>query len=159
MSGLYMQSFLGLNLCILAVTCGRGRPTRLHSFVGTSLNFQNLNSSFVELPGGSIDFAHLVVCPKDHSFVVRTETGMYHGKLEKNGSIVNVGILPYESTSIPLSIAITPHHYMYVTADADVCFVNRIANKIIQRERILDNFSYFAAELFVDVRRPDQVWL
>ena len=160
----------------------------------------NINS-FVELPG-SIDFADLKVC--GDSFAMRTETGIYYGTIDKSDSLGNVvsvatggaggtgivdaGILPYESiqqkqgSNLPVSIAITSHHFVALFDTNEVRFINRVARKVVQKERVdwvamasaasavgSTNVNYTvddgifttgdAGELMMDIRRPDQIWL
>ena len=83
-------------------------------------------NTFTELPG-CINYAHLKIC--ERGIALRTETGIYYGTIDrsdgmgaegkmlpwnsKGGSgVVDAGILPYESTDIPTSISITPHHFI-----------------------------------------------
>jgi hypothetical protein len=82
----------------------------------------------------------------------------------------------YETTTIPISIAMTPHHFITLCESNEVRFVNRVAKKTIQKERVdwvamahsagsniaLDDGIFSGrtgAELIMDIRRPDQVWL
>jgi len=60
---------------------------------------------------------------------------------------------------------LTPHHIIFLYPQ-QVVFINRISQKVIQRERLGNVVSpksnHHAAsdgELLVDIRRPDQVWL
>jgi Pep3/Vps18/deep orange family len=77
----------------------------------------------------------------------------------------------------PVSIAITPHHIVTVDDTNEVCFINRVAQEVIQRERLaslsssvtephfhsgsidLKSIVGVDAELMMDIRRPEQVWL
>jgi len=71
----------------------------------------------------------------------------------------------------PVSLALTPHHFIILTENNHVCFINRVARSIIQRERVdhhssqqnasssLDETSLSLGALLMDIRRPDQVWL
>lgn len=159
-------------------------------------------STFVELPG-SVEFAALCSC--NDGFALRTETGIYYGTMERmamaasmlgtgnafssstglggssSGGISDAGMLAYESLQggSPASIGLTPHHFITLNSSAnDVRFVNRVAKRIIQEERVdwvsVSQSSHTdsdmhgggsifggasAAELLTDVRRPDQIWL
>ena len=161
--------------------------------------------SFVELPG-SVEFAELCSC-NDESFALRTETGIYYGTTERNASgiaslggtsgIVGAGMLTYDSlgtssglrgfsgnsggmlTTTPSSIGLTPHHFITLTSTNNVKFINRVARKVIQEERVdwvslsqaspaesdlqyrgsMRGASVAVAELLTDIRRPDQIWL
>lgn len=108
--------------------------------------------------------------------------------------IVDSGILPYDtihskqasapstsgvgatgnSSNVPVSLALTPHHFIILTESNQLCFINRVAQKIIQKERVdlgqgpsssvsssgnLDETSMSIGGLLMDSRRPDQVWL
>lgn len=158
----------------------------------------NINS-FIELPG-SIDFADLKVC--GDGFAMRTETGIYYGTIDKSDSLGNVvsvasggvggtgivdaGMLPYESIQqqhtgniIPVSIAITTHHFVTLSDTNEVRFINRVARKVVQKERVdwvamasaagsnnnttkIDDGIFVSGdtgELMMDIRRPDQIWL
>ena len=136
--------------------------------------------SFIELPG-SINHADLKIC--EESFAMRTETGIYYGSIDKSSSmvvpfskggsgIVDAGMLPYESSGLPFSIAITPYHFITLSETNEVRFINRVAKKTIQKERLdwavmtqgtglLDDGLHGGGhgELIMDVRRPNQVWL
>jgi len=141
------------------------------------------HASLVELPG-SLDRAELKVC-NDH-ICMRTETGIYYGTIDRAQSgpafaggsmIVDSGILPYDADkhhaahgtgNIPVSLAVTPHHIITLENN-EVRFINRVAQKIIQNEKVefvsmaserpLDDSVMGTAELMCDIRRPDQVWL
>ena len=160
--------------------------------------------SFVELPG-SVEFAELCSC-NDESFALRTETGIYYGTIERSasgitslgcaGGIVGAGMLTYDSlgtssglrgvngnsggmlTTTPASIGLTPHHFITLSSTNNVKFINRVARKVIQEERVdwvslsqaspaESDLQYrgsirvasVAAEFLTDVRRPDQIWL
>ena len=144
-------------------------------------------NSFVELPG-SIHFADLKIC--GDGFAMKTETGIYYGTIDRSDNSVNrggskisvpwnkgangiidAGILPFEESltynatpSIPISIAITPHHIITLNEFNELRFISRVAKKTIQKERVsmmaktsggLEDFG----ELIMDPRRPDQIWL
>jgi hypothetical protein len=160
--------------------------------------------SFIELPG-SIEYADLCSC-NDDSFALRTQTGIYFGTIERGGvggsttttatttgGIVNAGILTYDSLGsssggggsrnrgvIPTSIGLTPHHFITLGSTQNVKFINRVAKRVIQEERVdwlslsqtstlesdvqygrgvRGGVSVGAAELITDIRRPDQIWL
>ena len=165
--------------------------------------------SFIELPG-SIDYADLCSC-NDDSFALRTQTGIYFGVIERGGvvgsaslggttatttgGIVSAGILTYDSLGsssgggnrnrgvIPTSVGLTPHHFITLGSTQNVKFINRVAKKVIQEERVdwlslsqtstsesdvqygrggslvRGGVSVGAAELITDIRRPDQIWL
>ncbi len=146
-----------------------------------SSNESSSRRSFVELPG-SINYADLKLC--GDGFALRTETGIYYGTIDKSNSmaipfnkassgIIDAGILPYESSSsLPVSIAVTPHHFITLSDTNEVRFINRIAKKVIQKEKVdwtsmtqgigtVDDGLYGNSngELIMDVRRPNQVWL
>lgn len=156
---------------------------------------------------GSIDFADLKIC--QGAFAIRTETGIYFGSVDKVGSIVldppvassnsassqyDFGRISYSSSvssqqsqfhnqnsssKIPLSISLTPHHFISLSFDGIITFINRVSRKPVQREHIewnssmhssaweVNNLSasnsnfgfHVTSELMMDVRRPDQVWL
>lgn len=139
--------------------------------------------SFVELPG-SVEFPDLHNC--DSAFAMRTETGIYYGTIERmasavsvGGGVVDAGMLVYDSilgnggrggSSAPSSIGVTPHHFITLNSGNEVRFVNREARKVIQKERVdwmsvsqsasvSDIHGGEAAELIMDTRRPDQIWL
>jgi hypothetical protein len=144
-------------------------------------------NSFVELPG-SIHFADLKFC--GDGFAMKTETGIYYGTIDRSDNsvsrggagisvpwnkgangIIDAGILPFEesltynaATSIPTSIAITPHHIITLNEYNELRFISRVAKKTIQKERVsmmakasggIEDFG----ELIMDPRRPDQIWL
>jgi hypothetical protein len=153
--------------------------------------------SFVELPG-SVEFAELCSC-NDESFALRTETGIYYGTMERSsgivalggaGAVAGTGMLTHASltnldgtgvmTTTPASIALTPHHFITLSSNNNVRFINRVAKKVIQEERVdwvsvtqnsladIDlqyggvssrESSVAVAELITDIRRPDQIWL
>jgi hypothetical protein len=153
--------------------------------------------SFVELPG-SVEFAELCSC-NDESFALRTETGIYYGTMERSSGIVALGgvgavagtgmvthasLTNLDGTGVmmttPTSIALTPHHFITLSSNNNVRFINRVAKKVIQEERVdwvsvtqnsladIDlqyggvssrESSFSVAELITDIRRPDQIWL
>jgi len=155
--------------------------------------------SFVELPG-SISFAELCSC-NDESFALRTERTTERSasgitSLGGAGGIVGAGMLTYDSlgtssglrgvsgnsggmlTTTPASIGLTPHHFITLSSTNNVKFINRVARKVIQEERVdwvslsqaspaESDLQYrgsirvasVAAEFITDVRRPDQIWL
>ena len=144
--------------------------------------------SFVELPG-SVEFADLRSC--NDGFALRTETGIYYGTMERTvlsasmgggvgTPIADAGMLPYDiaqdnsrrdNVLVPASIGLTPHHFITLTSMNEVRFINRVARKVIQQERVdwmslsqssSTDDSYAgggAPELLMDIRRPDQIWL
>ena len=146
--------------------------------------------SFVELPG-SVEFADLRSC--NDGFALRTETGIYYGMMERIasalsmdagvGGIIDAGMLPYDciqgiarrgggAMTVPESIGLTPHHFVTLSSSNEVRFINRVAKKIIQQERVdwvsvsqssstddLYGREGGVAELLMDIRRPDQIWL
>jgi len=104
------------------------------------------------------------------------------------GSTFDAGMLTYESltkqdkgsgkgilSTTPLSLGLTKHHFITLSSVNDVKFVNRVAKKVIQEERVdwvsvssaaendLQYGSFCegsgASELITDPRRPDQIWL
>ena len=179
-------------MLILVATSGRNKRTRLYTFYSSSVTtFRSIlaetdsgNKSLIELPG-SIDFADLRIC--NEHFALRTATGIYYGTIDNGatspgvgGIIVDAGMLPYDSSfknstesSIPVSIALTPHHLITLSESDEVLFINRVAQKVIQKERVdwvtmssssgqltrLDESQMSVGELMMDIRRPDQVWL
>lgn len=169
------------------------------------------HATLVDIPG-AVDFAELRMC-NDH-FGLRTAMGIYYGTIDRSQSsnvlvtggrsmIVDAGILPYEdvlqesssSAASVSSLALTPHHMILLNDSNDhhhhhgnrppeVRFINRVAQKVIQRERMdllthhhhggnqsnnpfatssnsVDDSAFWlgAGELLMDIRRPDQVWL
>lgn len=151
----------------------------LSSFAAT---FSPEGRSFIELPG-SVAFADLLVCGDD--FSIKTETGLYYGNIHSAGSASIVrqlsaggaaesGLLPYSdvddrgSMALPTAAAMTPNHFILLCG-AEIRFVNRVALKAIQNERVNwmsmakmagdDHIGAGVAELLMDSRRPDQVWL
>ena len=105
------------------------------------------------------------------------------------GSSFDAGMLTYESltkqekgsgkgmlSTTPLSLGLTRHHFITLSSVNDVKFVNRVAKKVIQEERVdwvsvssaaendlqygsFREGSRALAELITDIRRPDQIWL
>lgn len=191
----------GGSMVVLVSTCGLHRHTMLHSFCSEpSPTSSALRSAFsrgskqtvTEVPG-SIDIAEVCSC-SDGSFAVRTETGIYYGSIERAiiiSSLANAGMLAYDSlltaagqhqssgggalATTPLCIGLTPHHFVTLSSVSEVRFINRVAQKVIQKEQVdwasvsqissLDN-AYGSiggltavAELVTDIRRPDQIWL
>jgi Pep3/Vps18/deep orange family len=145
---------------------------------------------------GSVDFADLRWC-NDH-FGLRTETGVYYGTIDRSLSgpavlsgvlsssvIVDSGLLPYTTTAsqgsggataVPVSLALTPHHIVTLSEHFEVRFINRVAQKLVQKERLdpaaallsstatagsvgLDESAMGVGEFLMDIRRPDQIWL
>lgn len=187
-TGIHFERLLGAGMVILVATSGRHKRTRLFTFstVAPHTSFRSVlqhQTSLVELPG-SIDVADLRVC--NDQFALRTATGIYYGTLDRtaaatgtSGVIVHAGMLPYEETSpgvvdVPVSLALTPHHFITLTERDEVKFVNRVAQKVIQKERVdwistsssshttmnpLEESQLSVGELLMDVRRPDQIWL
>lgn len=187
-TGLYFER-LRTGLLVLAATSGRHKRTRFHTFYSAhNSSFRMVmadqqHASLVELPG-SVDFADLRLC-NDH-FGLRTATGVYYGTIDRSLSgpavfsgsstmIVDSGIMPYDlgkggSVSVPVSLALTPHHIIALGETNEVRFINRVAQKVIQKERVdvtsqattafsLDETQMGVGELMMDIRRPDQVWL
>ena len=194
-SGLYfsMNENENSGIVVLAATSGVNKQTRLHSYLSVesgngklrivfSSNENVSRRSFMELPG-SINYADIKVC--NDSFAMRTETGIYHGSIDISNSrtvpwnkggngIIDAGMFSYELSSIPISIAITPHHFISLCEMNEVRFISRVAKKTIQKERVdwvamvhssgssatMDDGIFGGnSELIMDVRRPDQVWL
>jgi hypothetical protein len=202
-SGLYFsmdEANENSGVAVLAATSGVNKQTRLHSYLSVGVDKEQSSAakklrsvfsldenvsrkSFMELPG-SINFADLKEC--NGSFAMRTETGIYHGMIDNSNSrnvpwnkrgngIIDAGMFSYETSSIPISIAITPHHFITLSETNEVRFINRVAKKTVQKDRVdwvsmahssgsarsgLDDGLFTGlAELIMDVRRPDQVWL
>ena len=173
---------LRTGLLVICCTSGRNKRTRFYTFYSAhSSSFRMVladetHASLVELPG-SVDYADLRIC-NDH-FCMRTATGIYYGTIDRAQSgpafaggsmITDSGILQYdEKGTIPVSLALTPHHIITLSESNEVRFLNRVAQKVIQKERVdwatqsntsnLDESSMGIGELMMDVRRPDQVWL
>eukprot|EP00546_Thalassionema_frauenfeldii_P020940 CAMPEP_0178903432 /NCGR_PEP_ID=MMETSP0786-20121207/5151_1 /TAXON_ID=186022 /ORGANISM="Thalassionema frauenfeldii, Strain CCMP 1798" /LENGTH=1234 /DNA_ID=CAMNT_0020574797 /DNA_START=203 /DNA_END=3907 /DNA_ORIENTATION=- len=178
-------------LAILVVTTGH-HTTRLYSFFSSG-NMENVapsgvGSSFfrtafgtpqlMELPGAVGELNVRL----DSTFGLLTSTGMYYGSLQQGDMITQAGFLPYSigdsdnksggnikkgDSNPPLSMALTPHHVIFLYPQ-QVVFINRISQKIIQKERfggvgskstIDPNLNSADGQLLVDIRRPDQVWL
>jgi hypothetical protein len=188
---------LRTGLLVLCATSAKNKRTRFYTFYSAhSSSFRMVmadeaHASLVELPG-SLDQADLRIC--NDNIAMRTETGIYYGTIDRaqsgpaftgGGMIVDSGILPYDdklgnshNTAIPVSVALTPHHIITLSDNNEVRFINRVAHKIIQRERVdfvasghgssssdrasilhMDESIMGIGELMSDVRRPDQVWL
>jgi hypothetical protein len=173
---------LRTGLLVLCCTSGRNKRTRFYNFYSAhNSSFRMVmadeaHASLVELPG-SVDYADLRIC-NDH-ICMRTATGIYYGTIDRAQSgpafaggsmIVDSGILPYsEKGAIPVSLALTPHHIITLSENNEVRFMNRVAQKIIQKEKVdwvttsassnLDETHMGTGALMMDVRRPDQVWL
>mmetsp|Transcript_24599 Transcript_24599/g.60341 ORF Transcript_24599/g.60341 Transcript_24599/m.60341 type:complete len:1218 (-) Transcript_24599:3767-7420(-) len=174
---------LRTGLLVLACTSGRNKRTRFYTFYSAhSSSFRMVmadeaHASLVELPG-SLDYADLRIC--NDQICLRTATGIYYGTIDRAQSgpafaggsmIMESGILPYGEGkgSIPVSLALTPHHIITLSENNEVRFLNRVAQKVIQKEKVdwalpssssnLDESHLAMAELMMDVRRPDQVWL
>jgi hypothetical protein len=181
---------LRTGLLVLCATSGRNKRTRFYTFYSAhSSSFRMVladeaHSSLVELPG-SLENADLRLC--NDNVVMRTETGIYYGTIDRAQSgpafaggsmMVDSGILPYgERQGIPVSVALTPHHIIMLFENNEVRFVNRVAQKVIQKERVdfvagasagsservstlhMDDAFMGVGELMSDIRRPDQVWL
>ena len=181
---------LRTGLLVLCCTSGKKKPTRFYTFYSAhNSSFRMVmadeaHSSLVELPG-SLDRAELKIC-NDH-ICMRTETGIYYGTIDRAQSgpafsggcmIVDSGIMPYDcekhhSVGIPISLAVTPHHIITLSESNEVRFINRVAQKTIQNERVefasmaserqavssLEESVMGTCELMSDIRRPDQVWL
>lgn len=195
-TGLYFER-LRTGLLVLAATSGKHKRTRLYTFYSHASSSSSGSSSFrtvladqqhaslQELPG-SVDFADLRLC-NDH-FAFLTQTGIYYGTMDRSlagpavmsgGSsmLVDSGLLPYDvigSKAVPVSLALTPHHIVLLTENNEILFINRVAQKVVQRERV-DYYSTAAGgaganmdesavtgsvgEFLMDIRRPDQIWL
>jgi hypothetical protein len=185
---------LRTGLLVLCATSAKNKRTRFYTFYSAhSSSFRMVmadeaHSSLVELPG-SLDHADLRIC--NDNIAMRTEAGIYYGTIDRaqsgpaftgGGMIVDSGILPYDEnnrsshSSIPVSVALTPHHIITLSENNEVRFINRVAHKIIQRERVefvatgsstsdrasmlhMDESIMGIGELMSDIRRPDQVWL
>ncbi|KAL3923949.1 MAG: hypothetical protein SGILL_001345 [Bacillariaceae sp.] len=177
---------LRTGLLVLCATSGRNKRTRFYTFYSAhSSSFRMVladeaHASLVELPG-SIENADLRMC--NDNVAMRTETGIYYGTIDRAQSgpafaggsmIVDSGILPYDKQGIPVSVALTPHHIITLSESNEVRFINRVAQKVIQEERVDfvagsagggERASMFhmdeamIGELMGDIRRPDQVWL
>lgn len=187
-TGLYFER-LRTGLMVLAATSGRHKRTRFYTFYSAhNSSFRMVmadqqHASLTELPG-SVDFADLRLC-NDH-FGLRTATGVYYGTIDrslsgpaafKGGSsmIIDSGIMPYDggkggNVSLPVSLALTPHHIISLSETNEVRFINRVAQRVIQKERVdvtsqasssfsLDESQLGVGELMMDIRRPDQIWL
>jgi len=186
-TGIYFER-LRTGLLVLCATSGRHKRTRFYTFYSAhSSSFRMVmadqqHASLMELPG-SVDFADLRLC-NDH-FGLRSQTGIYYGTIDRTLSgpamsggssmIVDSGILAYDagkggSISVPVSLALTPHHLITLSESNEVRFINRVAQKAIQKERIdvggqsspsssLDETHIGVGALLMDIRRPDQVWL
>jgi hypothetical protein len=181
-SGIYVER-LRTGLLILVATSGRHQRTRFHTFYSPhSSSFpmvlaDQVHTSLTELPG-SIEFADLQVCADQ--FAMRTATGIYYGTVDRTLSspsvlaggssmVMETGLLSYSEGIVPcVSLAVTPHHWVLLTEANEVRYVNRVAQKVIQKERVdLDNNSNSSmnesalglGSLLMDIRRPDQVWL
>lgn len=191
-TGLHFER-LRTGIIVLAATSGRHKRTRFYTFYSphnSSLQMVMADQQYAtltELPG-SIDFADLKLCG-DH-FGLLTASGIYYGTIDRSLStvnsqsssssikmIINSGILPYskdegkdDKSMIPVSLAVTPHHLITLSETNEVMFLNRVAQKIIQKERLdptlrpamsagLDESQMGLAELLMDIRRPEQVWL
>ena len=190
-SGLKQQTRLHTFTSMASIAPGQSFREAFMSTVETNRN------TFVELPG-SIDHAHLMIC--EHSFAMRTEMGIYYGTIDmKDGvgvrtnvsgrggggnGILDVGMIPYDlleggpsnSNTVPVSIAITNHHFITLSKNDDVRFINRMSSSVIQEEKVdwisttqvtlvgaigTDDalISIHSGELLVDVRRANQIWL
>mmetsp|Transcript_14568 Transcript_14568/g.36609 ORF Transcript_14568/g.36609 Transcript_14568/m.36609 type:complete len:1331 (+) Transcript_14568:89-4081(+) len=176
---------LRTGLLVLCCTSGKKKRTRFYTFYSAHNSSFRMamadesHASLVELPG-SLDRAELKVC--NDQICMRTETGIYYGTIDRaqSGSafaggsmIVDPGILPYDGEkhttgNIPDSLAVTPQHIITLENN-EVRFINRVAQKTIQTEKVefvsmsseraLDESVMGTAELMCDIRRPDQVWL
>eukprot|EP00980_Cylindrotheca_fusiformis_P007800 scaffold1669_cov129-Cylindrotheca_fusiformis.AAC.11 len=173
---------LRTGLLVMACTSGRNKRTRFYNFYSAhSSSFRMVmadeaHASLVELPG-SVEYTDLRIC--NDNFCLRTATGIYYGTIDRAQSgpafaggsmIMDSGILPYEEKgAIPVSLALTPHHIITLSENNEVRFLNRVAQKVIQKEKVdwattsttsnIDESHMAMAELMMDVRRPDQVWL
>ena len=167
-------------------------------------------ATLVELPG-SVEFADMVTVGDVFAlrtgvgiYYGRVDRNLTNAAatLAAGGSsmIVDSGMLSYETiypkqqqssrsatnassnANLPISLALTPHHFIILTESNHVCFINRVAQKIIQKDRVdlqltqsnsssanakASNSSSAASDesflgvgaLLMDIRRPDQVWL
>lgn len=184
-TGLHFER-LRTGLLVLAATSGRNKRTRLYTFYSAHnssfpmVMADQQHSSLMELPG-SVDFADLRIC--NDSFGLRTATGIFYGTIDRSLSstavlagsssamIVESGILPYEGSTksisdTPVSLALTPHHLITLSELNEIRFINRVAQKMIQKEHVdigahgsVDESLIGVGELLMDVRRADQVWL
>jgi hypothetical protein len=141
-------------LAILVATSS-SHSTRLHSFFSQDTSFRTAFASpqLIELPGTTANTELHV--SNDSSFGLLTTTGMYYGTL-LGDKIVQAGMIPYDK--VPLSMALTPHHVIFLY-DSQVVFYNRVSRRIIQKERVDWSSSEDSSQLLMDIRRPDQVWL
>ena len=178
---------LRTGLLVLCCTSGKKKRTRFYTFYSAHNSSFRMamadesHASLVELPG-SLDRAELKVC--NDQICMRTETGIYYGTIDRAQSgpafaggsmITDSGILPYDTGekhhhgTIPDSLAVTPQHIITLESNSEVRFINRVAQKTIQNEKVefvssseqraLDESVLGTAELMSDIRRPDQVWL
>jgi len=173
---------LRTGVLVLCCTSGRNKRTRFYTFYSAhSSSFRMVmadesHASLVELPG-SIEYADFRIC--NDNIAMRTATGIYYGTIDRAQSgpafaggsmIVDSGILPYsERSGLPVSLALTPHHIITLSEMNEVRFLNRVAQKVIQKEKVdwvapsssttLEEGHLGTGELMMDVRRPDQVWL
>jgi hypothetical protein len=155
-TGLYFER-LRTGLMVMVSTSGRQKRTRLYSFYSPhSSSFRMVmadqqHMNLQELPG-SMDYADLQYC-HDH-FAMRTQTGIYYGTMDRSMSgpsmmsgsrssmIIDSGIVPYtsayqndttsSSSSIPVALAVTPHHIVTLTEQSEIHFLNRVSQTIIQ---------------------------
>jgi hypothetical protein len=225
-TGIYLEK-LRTGLLLLVATSGRHKRTRFCTFYSPQSNTASFSSLFYKQPSqgsasgrqqqpqqhttltelpGSVEFADLQVC--NDSFGLRTATGIYCGRIDRNytplsGSspIVESEILPYDvllsplpaagssravssssaSSIVPISLAVTPHHIITLSDTYELRFVNRVALKVVQKERLVEALDSLGdegaltsgsasassgsasaggnGELLMDIRRPDQVWL
>ena len=187
-TGLFFER-LRTGLLVIAATSGRNKRTRFYTFYSAhNTSFRMVmadqqHASLVELPG-SVDFADLRLC-NDH-FGLRTATGIYYGTIDRSlsgpavlsgstGMIVDSGILPYDDggaaragmASLPVSLSLTPNHLITLSEHNTIRFINRVAQKVIQKEHVdmssstqgIDESHMGVGEFLMDIRRPDQVWL
>lgn len=152
-TGFYFERSV-TGLAILVATSG-SHSTRLYSFFSHDTSFRTAFASpqLMELPG-HVPHTELHV-NNDSSFGLLTATGMYYGTI-LGDKIVQGGMLPYDK--VPLSMALTPHHFIFLY-DTQVVFYNRVSKRIIQKERVDWSSSEDNSQLLMDIRRPDQVWL
>ena len=178
-TGLYFER-LRTGLLVLAATSGRNKRTRFYTFYSAhNTSFRMVmadqqHASLVELPG-SVDFADLRLC--SDNFGLRTAAGIYYGTIDRSLSgpavlsgssslIVESGILPYDDSmaGLPVSLALTPNHLIALSELNMIYFINRVAQKVIQKEHVDlsaqgDESHIGVGEFLMDIRRPDQVWL
>jgi len=180
-------------MIVMASTGGLHRHTRLHTFRSepSTSSSLTLRSAFAR-PASSA--AKGGGSSRSFGTTERSASGIT--SLGGAGGIVGAGMLTYDSlgtssglrgvsgnsggmlTTTPASIGLTPHHFITLSSTNNVKFINRVARKVIQEERVdwvslsqaspaESDLQYrgsirvasVAAEFITDVRRPDQIWL